>query len=252
MALLTVQFTCQALDKNTAMHVIMPPGKGPFPVLYLLHGLSDDYTCWQRRTSIERYVEGKNLIVVMPDGGRSFYCNDSHPGGAAYEDYIVKDVVGFIDNTLRTINGRHGRAIAGLSMGGYGAMMLAMKHTDMFSVACAHSSAVNFTHLSDPALARINIIAENLPKDGRYDLYLLAQKIVKTRKKIALRMDCGLNDNLLKEHRKFHAYLKKIGFKHKYREYPGFHCWDYWDIHIQESIAFILSHLKGMTHIYKA
>jgi S-formylglutathione hydrolase FrmB len=249
MALLSVQFPSPALGKQAAMYVILPPGKGPFPALYLLHGLSDDYTIWQRRTSIERYVEGRNLIVVMPDGARSFYCNDPRPGGAAYEDHIIKDVVGFIDTTFHAIPDRRARAIAGLSMGGYGTMMLAMKHPDMFSAACAHSSAVDFAHSFDPDRERINIIAGNMPKDGRYDLYLLAQKVVKARKHIALRMDCGRSDGLLKENRLFHAYLRKIGFKHKYREYPGTHNWAYWDVHIQESLAFILSHLKGKKHL---
>lgn len=244
MTLLSVHFPGQALGKHTAMHVILPPGKGPFPVLYLLHGLSDDYTIWQRRTSIERYVEGKNLMVVMPDGGRSFYCNDCRPGGLAYEDHIVRDVVGFVDETFRTIADRRGRTIAGLSMGGYGALMLGLKHAEMFSVVCAHSSVTGFTRSPYPALPHINVIADALPKDGRYDLFLLAQKVLKTRKQTALRMDCGLNDGFLNENREFHVHLGKIGFKHEYREYPGIHSWDYWDIHIQQSIAFILSHLK--------
>ncbi|MDO9540746.1 MAG: alpha/beta hydrolase family protein [Kiritimatiellia bacterium] len=244
MALLSVQFFSQSLCKYTAMNIILPPGKGPFPVLYLLHGLSDDYTSWQRRTSIERYVEGKRLIVVMPDGGRSFYCNDGRRGGPAYEDHIIKDVVGFVDETFRTVATRRARAIAGLSMGGYGALMLALKHAEIFSVVCAHSSATGFTHLSYPDSPLIGVIADALPKDGRYDLFLLAQKAVKSRNTMALRIDCGLNDSLLNENREFHAHLKKIGFKHEYREFPGVHSWAYWDIHIQQSIAFILSHLK--------
>lgn len=226
--------------------MILPPGKGPFPVLYLLHGLSDDYTTWQRRTSIERYVEGKNLIVVMPDGGRSFYCNDGRPDGPAYEDHIVRDVVGFVDASFRTIPGRHGRAIAGLSMGGYGAMMLAMKHAEMFSAACAHSSVTNFMHAPCPeSMSQIDVIANEPAKDGRYDLFLLAQRVITARKQPALRMDCGLEDVFLGANRKFHAYLRKIGFKHEYREHPGSHSWAYWDIHIQESIAFIISSLKN-------
>lgn len=244
MALLKIHFPAASLGKQTALYAIVPPGKGPFPALYLLHGLSDDYTIWQRRTSIERYVEGKGLIVVMPDGARSFYCNDPRPGGAAYEDHIAKDVIGFIDETFRTIPRRDARAIAGLSMGGYGTLMLAMKHPDLFAAACAHSSAVNFLHCPDPERERLNLIAGNLPNDGRYDLYQLAQKLIAARKRVALRMDCGRSDGLLKENRQFHAYLKKIGFKHEYREYPGSHNWGYWDVHIQESLAFILARVK--------
>ncbi len=251
MALLTVQFFSKSLDKQTAMHVILPPGKGPFPVLYLLHGLSDDYTIWQRRTSIERYVDGKNLAVVMPDGGRSFYCNDPRPDGAAYEDHIVRDVVGFTDATFRTIVDRRGRAIAGLSMGGYGAVMLSLKHADLFSVACGHSSAVGFTHPVYRDTPKIYSLADSLLKDGSYNVFLLAQKALKLRNKPALRIDCGRDDFLLKENRKFHAHLKKIGFKHEYREYPGAHSWEYWDVHIRQSIAFILARMVT-TRVVKA
>lgn len=103
MALCSVQFPGGSIQKASGMNVILPEGDGPFPVLYLLHGLSDDYTIWSRRTSIERYVAELPLVVVMPDGHRSFYCNDPRPGGCAYEDHVVMDVVGFVDRTFRTI-----------------------------------------------------------------------------------------------------------------------------------------------------
>ena len=253
MALLTIQFPGQSIGKQTAMHVILPPGKGPFPVLYLLHGLSDDYTIWLRRTSIERYVEGRNLMVVMPDGGRSFYCNDGRPGGPAYEDHIARDVVGFVDNTFRTIAGRRGRAIAGLSMGGYGAVMLAMRHPELFSVACSHSGAVTFMHAAligtPPAVhPDVGALAASLPTDGHYDLFALAQGVGPARSRPALRLDCGRDDFLLKDNRAFHAHLKKAGYRHTYREYPGAHSWDYWDEHIRESIAFIMKNLRAKKH----
>ena len=142
MALCEVRFRGQSIEKQTGMNVILPDGEGPFPVLYLLHGLSDDYTIWHRRTSIERYVEAQPLIVVMPDGHRSFYCNDPRPGGLAYEDHIVTDVVDVVERTFPVIADRGARAIAGLSMGGYGAIMLGLRHPDVFSVACSHSGAM--------------------------------------------------------------------------------------------------------------
>ena len=134
MALCSVQLFGESIQKASGMNVILPDAQGPFGVLYLLHGLSDDHTIWCRRTSIERYAAELPLIVVMPDGHRSFYCNDPRPGGCAYEDHIVTDVVGFVDRTFPTIADRAGRAIGGLSMGGYGAMMLALRHPDLFSV----------------------------------------------------------------------------------------------------------------------
>lgn len=249
MSLLTVNFFGDSILKHTAMNIILPPGKGPFPVLYLLHGLSDDFTAWARRTSIERYVEGKNLIVVMPDGGRSFYSNDAREGGMAYEDHIVKDVVNFVDNSLRTIPRRGARAIAGLSMGGYGALMLALRHPDLFSVACSHSGAVTFASAGFPNTPlglrpSVRAIVEHIRMDGSNDLFLLSRRLAKSPSRPALRLDCGRDDGLLQDNRLFHAHLKKIRYPHEYREHPGSHNWQYWDLHIGESIAFIIKHLN--------
>ena len=140
MAFCEMHFFGASIGKQSSMCVIVPEGEGPFPVLYLLHGLSDDHTIWHRRTSIERYVDGRRLIVVMPDGHRSFYCNDERPGGLAYEDHITQDVVGFVDRTFKTIPHRGARAIAGLSMGGYGAIVLSLRHPNLFSAASSHSA----------------------------------------------------------------------------------------------------------------
>ncbi len=92
------------LQKMVSLNVIVPgEGDGPFPVLYLLHGLSDDHTAWARRTSLERYVSGLPLIVVMPNGERSFYTDAVDRPLAAYETHLTKDFVGFVDRTFRTI-----------------------------------------------------------------------------------------------------------------------------------------------------
>src|SRR5579859_5151833 len=116
-----IKYFSDALVKATSATVLLPECRqpGPYPVLYLLHGLSDDNTAWQRKTSIERYVQDLPLIVVMPDGGRSFYTDAV--AGMAYETAIVRDLVGFIDRVFQTNPTREARCIAGLSMGGYGA-----------------------------------------------------------------------------------------------------------------------------------
>jgi len=112
MACATLHFHSPALAKACSMTVIVPEcsvGTPPFPVCYLLHGLSDDHTSWARRTSIERYVAGLPLLVVMPDGGRGFYCDAVE--GPAYERYLLEDVIGFVDRTFHTIPERQGRVI---------------------------------------------------------------------------------------------------------------------------------------------
>src|SRR5688572_4392093 len=103
MAFCELHYFSKALSKHTAANVILPQveeQQGPFPVWYLLHGLSDDHTGWMRRTSIERYVAHLPLIVVMSDGGRSFYCDAMQ--GYAYETAIVEDLIGYIDSMFHT------------------------------------------------------------------------------------------------------------------------------------------------------
>ena len=119
-----------------------PEHPRPWSTFYLLHGLSDDHTIWQRRTSIERYVEGLPLVVVMPDGGRGWYTNAIE--GYAHEDDLIKDVVGLVDRTFPVKAERAGRAIGGLSMGGYGAVKLGLKHHEMFGSINSHSGALGF------------------------------------------------------------------------------------------------------------
>ncbi len=140
MAFARINYHSRSLQKASSVSVVFPDDPAiprPWSVYYLLHGLSDDDTIWMRRTSIERYVEGLPLVVVMPDGGRGFYTNAVI--GYAYEDDLIKDVVGLIDRTFPVKPERSGRAIGGLSMGGYGAVKIGLKHHAMFASVNSHS-----------------------------------------------------------------------------------------------------------------
>jgi len=248
MAFLTIRFRSESLVKQDAMNVFFPEGtRGPLPVLYLLHGLSDNHTAWQRRTSLERYLDGKRLIVVMPDTHRFFYVNDPRPGGQAYEDHIVRDVVGTVDRMFPTVRSRRGRAVAGLSMGGYGALMLAMRHPDKFSAAVSHSGALVFAHTFQGTRGRdfrdVGALSEALPRRA-YDLWSLARRQRKSRRRMAIRFDCGTEDGLIDANRAFHAHLDKLGLPHEYAEHPGAHEWAYWDLHVQDTLKFVLAHLR--------
>ena len=238
MSLCTIQFFAQEIQKMSQMTVVLPEqGNGPFPVFYLLHGLSDDNTAWSRRTNIERYVAQLPLIVVMPDGGRGFYCDALE--GPAYEKCMIKDVVGLVDRVFPTIRARSGRVIGGLSMGGYGAMKLAYRFPDMFCSAVSHSGALNATRVKrdgglQPELARI---FGPTPAGGKDDLFTLAETI--DRKLLpATRFDCGRDDFLIEENRAFDRHLSALGIAHEYEEFPGSHEWGYWDVHVQEALAF--------------
>ena len=143
MAFARINYHSRSLQKASSVSVVFPDDPAiprPWSVFYLLHGLSDDDTIWMRRTSIERYVEGLPLVVVMPDGGRGWYTNAVV--GYAYEDDLIKDVVGLIDRTFPVKAERSGRAIGGLSMGGYGAVKIGLKHHEMFASVNSHSGAL--------------------------------------------------------------------------------------------------------------
>jgi putative tributyrin esterase len=240
MACATLHFHSPALAKACSMNVLVPEGSvgtPPFPVCYLLHGLSDDHTSWARQTSIERHVAGLPLIVVMPDGGRGFYCDAVD--GPAYERYLLEDVIGFVDRTFNTIAERQGRVIGGLSMGGYGAIKLALKYPQLFCSAVAHSAALDVQRrIERPEVAaEMRRIFGPAPGGGPNDPYALAATIDRTLLP-ALRLDCGLEDGLLEENRAFHRHLEQFDIPHEYAECPGAHTWEYWDCHIQEALAF--------------
>ncbi|MBX6312879.1 MAG: esterase family protein, partial [Isosphaeraceae bacterium] len=182
MAFATIQYFSRSLQKATALNIVFPDDPDiprPWAAFYLLHGLSDDHTIWMRRTSIERYVAGLPLVVVMPDGGRGWYTNAVE--GYKYEDDLIQDVVGLIDWTFPVKAERGGRAISGLSMGGYGAVKLGLKHPEMFASVNSHSGAVG--HLRDPERARqrspefARIFGEN-PKGGPEDPFAIVDQEV--------------------------------------------------------------------------
>jgi S-formylglutathione hydrolase FrmB len=240
MACATLHFQSPARAKACSMTVLVPErtvGTPPFPVCYLLHGLSDDHTSWSRRTSIERHIADLPLLVVMPDGGRGFSCDAA--AGPAYERHLLEDVFGFVDRTFQTIPERRGRVIGGLSMGGYGAVKLALKFPQLFCSAVSHSGTFDVQRrIERPEVsAEMRRIFGPAPGGGPDDPYALAATIDRQLLP-ALRIDCGLEDGLLEENRAFHRHLEQLGIPHEYEEFPGAHTWDYWDCHVQEAIAF--------------
>src|SRR5438045_1301872 len=133
----TVRFPSAALDRQVTYSVILPEqGVGPFPVLYQLHGRTDDHRAWLECSNLVRHVASLPLIVVLPDGETSFYA-DIHPL-QRFERFLVDDLPAHV---RRTFHAREGKAaIGGLSMGGYGAIRLGLSHPERFASIFAHSS----------------------------------------------------------------------------------------------------------------
>lgn len=227
------------------MNVILPDqGKGPFPVFYLLHGLSDDYSIWHRRTRIEAYVASRGVIVVMPDGYRGFYTNANE--GPAYFDYMTKDLVDCVDRIFPTRRSRNGRCVGGLSMGGYGALRMALGRPDLFASATSHSGALLVASGAKSSLQgpELNRIFGRKPAGSDHDLLELARRCKKAGTLPKIRIDCGTEDFLLEHNRQYHQHLDKMGIAHEYQEFPGNHNWDYWDLHVREALDFHGKNLK--------
>jgi S-formylglutathione hydrolase FrmB len=248
MAFATINYHSRSLQKASSFNIVFPDDAEiprPWSVFYLLHGLSDDHTIWMRRTSIERYVEGLPLVVVMPDGGRGWYTNALE--GYAYEDDLLKDVVGLVDRTFPVKAERSGRAIGGLSMGGFGAVKLGLKHFEMFCSVNSHSGAlgifrVEIEKLKVPKAEFVRVFGKS-PRGQSEDTFSLVERIDHGRVP-ALRIDCGTEDFLLEQNRAFHRHLESLRIPHEYEEFPGGHDWAYWDTHVREAVAFHARNLQ--------
>ena len=249
MAFATINYKSRSLKKASSFNIIFPDDPAispPWAVFYLLHGLSDDYTTWMRNTSIERFVDGLPLVVVMPDGGRGWFTNAVEVGGPAYEDDLIKDIIGLVDRTFPVKAERSGRAIGGLSMGGYGAVKLGLKHHTLFASVNSHSGVISFPRRdpkeADELSPEFSMIFGDNAKGGPEDPFAQVEAI-KPKNIPAMRIDCGAEDPFLEDNRAFHKQLESLKITHEYEEFTGSHDWAYWDTHIQEAIAF---HVKNL------
>jgi S-formylglutathione hydrolase FrmB len=232
MGVSTIQLFSDALGKWTTYSAILPEkGEGPFPVLFQLHGLSDDHDAWLQRSNLVRHVAGLPLIVVLPDGGTSGYLNWKPSGRLhknRYEDLIVTDITSHLRRNFNVTDGKW--AIGGLSMGGYGAMRLGLKYPERFASIWAHSSAFHIGDLVDESLA------DDEPVENR-SVARLADTVATLAEKPEITFDCGIDDELIRYNRDFHTHLDSIKLPHQYNEHSGAHTWDYWDDHVREAIA---------------
>ena len=243
-----LHFSSKILAKHVGAYVILPDaGEPPFATFYLLHGLSDDYTIWLRRTSIERYAQQYPLIIVMPDGYRGFYTDND--AGPAYATYIAEELIATIERTFPAKRDRASRGVGGLSMGGYGALRLALGYPHLFAAATSHSGAVMHGSRPHPrpggALqpAEFHRIFGDDPTGTDHDVLALAQRCQSRGTLPHIRIDCGTEDDLIADNRELHRKLEALKVPHEYEEFPGRHDWAYWDQHVQEALAFQHRHL---------
>jgi putative tributyrin esterase len=254
MAHLRVDFFSDALSLSTSMTVLLPQrtttqigmtGRttaGPPPVLYLLHGLSDDDTIWLRRTSIERYVAPLGLAVVMPQVHRSFYA-DQHYGGG-YWTFLSEELPDLVSAWFAVSQERADTFVAGLSMGGYGALKWALRQPDRFAAAASLSGAVNVAGLrtqrvrpEDPRMFD-RVFGDRAVADGPDDLLWLLDHADPAGLP-PLYVCCGTEDALIDDNRTFEDRARAAGVALTTDFGPGEHDWAYWDATIQDVLAWL-------------
>jgi S-formylglutathione hydrolase FrmB len=238
-----------ALGRTMKYRVLLPDGYADsgaqYHALYLLHGLTGDYMDWSTRTNLAQLAKGLPLVIVMPDGENAWYSNAADKG-PRFEDYIADDLVKDVESKYRVIRSRYGRAIAGLSMGGYGALKIALKHPGTFAAAGGFSSALGVTDpVFDDALTdykeQLYKIYGPAGSETRKanDILMIAGK-AKPETAPALYMDCGTSDELLDSNRRLVAVLQQRGLKYDYHEVPGAHTWDYWNRRMEVFLPWLL------------
>jgi S-formylglutathione hydrolase FrmB len=222
--------------------------RAAYQTLYLLHGLSDDHTIWMRRTSIERYAAAKNLAVVMPAVARSFY--QDMAGGPRYWTFLNEELPAVMRQFFPLSAAREDNFAAGLSMGGYGALRLALQNPEAFAAAASLSGALDIARrVRDAAQpgspltdADVRGIFGDAPKieGSESDLFHLAQRLApREGRKPKIYVACGTDDALIEDNRRFHRHLDSLHLDHTYVENSGAHEWGYWDAQIQRVLQWL-------------
>lgn len=253
------------LNQEVRFSVVLPENyyetKASFPVVYLLHGLGDDETSWLEYGQISQYAEkavGENeiipMIFVMPQGFRTYYVND-YKGSFLYQDMFVKELVPFIDSLFRTIPQKEKRAVMGYSMGGFGAMILPLKHPEMFGVSVPLSMSIRTDDqyktedaggwdeqwgrlFGEPGFKDSARITEYYRQNSPF--YLLPLMQPEIFKNLRIYMDNGDKEQTLcRSNEELHILMRKLGIPHEYRVRNGGHSFEYWCSALPDALNFI-------------
>lgn len=248
--ILDMELMSKELKKHTQVKVILPGDRDgeepPYKTLWLLHGRTDDHTAWMRNTLIHRYAREYNLAVIMPNADKSWYTNTAYEMN--YFDYITKELPELCRRSFRTLSEkREDNIIAGLSMGGYGALKAALTYPEQYGACISLSGAIDVTRKGRPSYINewrsifgFDIESPLELEGSEHDLFALASKRKEEDKEIPrIYMWCGLEDSLLGANRLLDEHLTKLGTEHIYEESEGNHSWKWWDIHIQDGLRWV-------------
>lgn len=248
-----VTFHSASLQRDMPYRVILPasiPANQKLPVVYLLHGGGGGYRDWSNYSGVARYSE-HGLILVMPEGNESYYVNAAERPNDRYEDYITRDLIGDVEARFPAAAGREHRSIVGVSMGGFGAVVLGLKHPDLFAFAGGLSSALDVPtrKFSLRRMAQYRGHAQIFGPWGSdtrraNNPYILAGSVNPATSPY-LYLTCGEQEGLLPANQRFASLLKKRGFKYEFHPGPGGHDWSQWNGRLPELFESLRQHLRG-------
>ena len=258
----TVQFESKLVGKTLPYNVVLPVDyeqpsakAKTYPVLYLLHGFTGHYDNWTTKTKLVDYAAQYSMIIVTPEGNNGWYLDSATVPTEKYETYIIEELIPDVQRRFRANATREGRAIAGLSMGGYGAIKFGLKHPEMFAFAGSLSGAISAATLGEKELSpgpiRDSLFQTFGPADSptrvANDVPRLAKEYsTKQRTPLPyLYIDCGTEDFLFKDNREFVRLLVELKIPHEYRQLPGTHNWKYWDAQVQEVLRLAARTFNG-------
>lgn len=255
----TVRLQSKLIGATLPYNVILPgdyktSSTTRYPVLYLLHGLTGHYSDWVARTNVADYAADYAMIVVMPEGNDSWYTDSATVPSDKYETYIIQELIPDVQQRYRTIEARYGRAIAGLSMGGYGAIKFGLKSPATFVFAASLSGAFGVTRFTEQdgnprwatSVAALGPAGSETRKAN--DLFELIAKLSPAQISALphFYFDCGTEDSArnFSSNRQLSELMYEKRIPHEYRELPGDHSWAYWDKQIKEVLELASKKLR--------
>lgn len=246
----TVLTRSHAMNKDIKAVVITPETyaqAAEFPVLYLLHGYSDNYSKWVNAVpAIKDLSDNYGIIIVCPDGAYGSWYFDSPVDPAfKYETYVTKELTNWVDTNYKTIPKREGRAITGLSMGGHGALYLAFRHQDVFGAAGSMSGGVDIRPFANnwDLTQRLGKQSEYPERWEQHTVMGLLHLLTPNSLKIII--DCGTDDFFYGVNQQLHKELLYRNIPHDYLVRPGAHNWEYWTNAIQYQTLFFHNYFSS-------
>jgi len=244
MAQMSMVVSSKSLGMHTHLEVIFPEHMDNPKVLYLLHGLSDNCTSWNRMTRIYHYAMTHGYAVFMPEVQRSFYSDMAH--GSQYLTYVTRELPEFVEKIFNIKHKKESTFVAGLSMGGYGAAKCGLTRPEFYAAIASFSGAVDMKNRTEdykdmdphPVPEMWAILGDVDAYPDKDDLFFLANKVAKLPDRPRLLMTCGDKDFLLEDNRRFDAHLQSLNYGHTYMESPGDHNWDFWEAGLPMTFEF--------------